>query len=198
MLNWTIKGFVNPFPHATLLQQTTFNIFCQKIENLCNWMDNPWLKVENIVTKKRNCSFWAISSFNTMFSKSRLLQRRQKASIWGKGLNFQIIILYYFSSNVYKQNNSKNVISGKCVSSDRSIIIEGKHYLYNRLWTNYFPFFEAKKKTISRNVDSSIFQRKCSILNNTENSLHNEYIFKLSINQLQYIQANIFPFPLNL
>ena len=46
--------------------------------------------------KRRNCSFWAISSFVTMFSKSRLLQRRQKASIWGKGLN--IIILQSSSS----------------------------------------------------------------------------------------------------
>ena len=35
--------------------------------------------------KRRNCSSWAISSFVTMFSKSCLLQRRQKASIWGKG-----------------------------------------------------------------------------------------------------------------
>ena len=36
--------------------------------------------------KSRNCTFCAISSFVTMFSKSCLLQRRQKASIWGKGL----------------------------------------------------------------------------------------------------------------
>ena len=36
--------------------------------------------------KWRNCTFCAISSFVNMFSKSRLLQRRQKASIWGKGL----------------------------------------------------------------------------------------------------------------
>ena len=36
--------------------------------------------------KRRNCSFWAISSLVTMFSKSCLMQRRQKASIWGKGL----------------------------------------------------------------------------------------------------------------
>ena len=26
----------NPFPHMTILQQTTLNIFCQKIENLYN------------------------------------------------------------------------------------------------------------------------------------------------------------------
>ena len=37
--------------------------------------------------KRRNCTFCAISFFVTMFSKSRLLQRRQKVSIWGKGLN---------------------------------------------------------------------------------------------------------------
>ena len=36
--------------------------------------------------KSRNCSFWAISSFVTMFSKSRLLRRRQKAFIWEKWL----------------------------------------------------------------------------------------------------------------
>ena len=33
--------------------------------------------------------FCAISSFVTMFSKSLLLQRRQKASIWGKGLKLK-------------------------------------------------------------------------------------------------------------
>ena len=41
--------------------------------------------------KRRNCPFWAISSFVTMFSKSLLLQMRQKASIWGKGLNSSIL-----------------------------------------------------------------------------------------------------------
>ena len=40
--------------------------------------------------KRRNVSFWAIFSFVTMFSKSCLLQRRQKASIWGKGLNMSV------------------------------------------------------------------------------------------------------------
>ena len=41
----------NHFPNMTILQQTTLNIFCQKIENLHNWMDNLWLKVESIVAK---------------------------------------------------------------------------------------------------------------------------------------------------
>ena len=44
-------------------------------------MDNLGLKVENIVAKEEIACFEAISSFVTMFSKSHLLQRRQKASI---------------------------------------------------------------------------------------------------------------------
>ena len=43
---------INTFPHTTILQQTTLNIVCQIIENLYNWMDNLWLKVENIVAKE--------------------------------------------------------------------------------------------------------------------------------------------------
>ena len=47
--------------------------------------------------KRRNCTFSAISSFVTMFSKSRLLQRRQKASIWGKGLiKFLVVFIKYW------------------------------------------------------------------------------------------------------
>ena len=45
--------------------------------------------------QRRNCSFWAISCFVTMISKSRLLQRRQKASIWGKGFTFYQIRLLW-------------------------------------------------------------------------------------------------------
>ena len=51
--------------------------------------------------KRRNCSFWAISFFVTMFSKSRLLQRRRKASIWGKGLNVSILDSHYFLFKLY-------------------------------------------------------------------------------------------------
>ena len=63
-------------------------------------MDYLWLKVENIVAKGKIARFWAISSFVTMFSKSCLLQRRQKASIWGKGLI--TCIRYYFQWNYHK------------------------------------------------------------------------------------------------
>ena len=43
----------NPFPHTTILQQTTLNTFCQKIENLYNWMDDLWLKVETLCQKEK-------------------------------------------------------------------------------------------------------------------------------------------------
>ena len=33
----------------TILQQTTLNVFYQNIENLHNWIDNLWRKVENIL-----------------------------------------------------------------------------------------------------------------------------------------------------
>ena len=42
-----------------LMHMTTLNIFCQKIENLYNWMDNLWLKVQHCC-KRRNCSSWVI------------------------------------------------------------------------------------------------------------------------------------------
>ena len=56
-------------------------------------MDNLWLKVENIVAKE---DFF---SFVTMFSKSCLLQRRQRASIWGKGLKHSNILELFNTSN---------------------------------------------------------------------------------------------------
>ena len=45
------SSFLNLFPHSTILQLTTLNILCQKIDNLYIWTDNLWLKVENIVAK---------------------------------------------------------------------------------------------------------------------------------------------------
>ena len=116
---------VNPFPHMTILKQTTLNIFCQKIETLYNWrlidsrdstpflteflsyisaasspthafpgfltfnwMDDLWLKEENIVAKEEIARFEQFLLLSLyMFSNSRLLQRRPKASIWENGLS---------------------------------------------------------------------------------------------------------------
>ena len=51
-------------------------------------MENGHNSYKNL-GKRRNCMFCAISSFVTIFSKRSLLQRRQKASMWGKGLYLQ-------------------------------------------------------------------------------------------------------------
>ena len=55
--------------------------------------------------KWRNCTFCAISSFVTMFSKSHLLQRRQKASIRGKGLTISFQVMSAEFLLVWRQTN---------------------------------------------------------------------------------------------
>ena len=59
----------NPFPHTTILQQTTLNMFCQKVENLYNWMDNLWRKVENIVAKGEIACFEQFLLLSLCFPK---------------------------------------------------------------------------------------------------------------------------------
>ena len=61
-LEWLVRKNVrqlfNPFYiQQNILQQMYSNIFCQKIENLYNWMDNLWLKVENIVANREIARF---------------------------------------------------------------------------------------------------------------------------------------------
>ena len=64
---WT---FVNPFPHTTILQQTTLKVFCQKIENLYNWIDNLSLKMENIVAKGEIARFEQFILLTLCFKKA--------------------------------------------------------------------------------------------------------------------------------
>ena len=87
---------INPFPHTEILQQMTLNVFCQKIENLHNWRDNLWQKVENIVAKEEIAQFVQFLLLSLCFSKSRLLQRCQKASIWGKGLMCAVMFVQHY------------------------------------------------------------------------------------------------------
>ena len=66
---WEIGQF-NPFPHTTILQQTTLNVSYQKVENLYNWMDNLWLKVENIVAKGEIARFVQFLLLSLCFQKA--------------------------------------------------------------------------------------------------------------------------------
>ena len=95
---------LKPFAQMTNLQQTTLKNTPKKwklplhestiIEYSCKHGD-----------KRRNCSFWAISSFVAMFSKSCLPQRRQKVSIWGKGV---IMSNFSFGYNVFNSIQKLN------------------------------------------------------------------------------------------
>ena len=64
-------------------------------------MDNLWLKVENIVSKGVIAHFEQFLLLSLCFQKA-LLQRRQIASIWGKGLHIYIFCI----SHRYLQKSS--------------------------------------------------------------------------------------------
>ena len=76
---------LNPFPHTTFLQQTTLNIFCQKIKNLYNWMNNLWLKVENIVSKGEIVRFEQFLLLSLCFQKAVCCRGVRKRLYEGKG-----------------------------------------------------------------------------------------------------------------
>ena len=75
----------NPFPHTTILQQTTLNICCQIIENLYNWIDNLWLKVENIVAKEEIAQNEQFLLLSLCFQKAVCCRGDRKRLYEGKG-----------------------------------------------------------------------------------------------------------------
>ena len=77
--------YLNPFPHKAILQQTTLNVFCQNIENLHNWMDNLWLKVENIVAKGEIACFVQFLLLPLCFHKAVCCRGVRKRLYEGKG-----------------------------------------------------------------------------------------------------------------
>ena len=79
------KGHINPFPHTTILQQTTLNVFCQNIENLRSWMDNLWQKVENIVAKGEIARFVQFLLLTLCFQKAICWRGVRKRLYEGKG-----------------------------------------------------------------------------------------------------------------
>ena len=71
--------------NTTNLQQTTLNIFCQNIENLYKWMDNLWLKVENIVAKGEIACFEQFLLLSLRFQKAVCCRGVRKCLYEGKG-----------------------------------------------------------------------------------------------------------------
>ena len=76
------KVKVNPFPHTTILQQTTLNIFCQKMENL---FELNGLKVENIVAKGEIAHFEQFLLLSLCFQKAICCRGVRKRLYEGKG-----------------------------------------------------------------------------------------------------------------
>ena len=79
-----VSPLFNPFPHTTILQQMTLNIFCQKMKNLYNWMDK-WLKVENIVAKGEIARFEQFLLLSLCFQKAVCCKGVRKRLHKGKG-----------------------------------------------------------------------------------------------------------------
>ena len=61
------------------------NIFCQNIENLRNWMDNLWQKVENIVAKGEIARFVQFLLLSLCFQKAVCCRGVRRHLYEGKG-----------------------------------------------------------------------------------------------------------------
>ena len=88
------KRQISLFPHMTILQQMTLNIFFQKIENLSNWMDNLWLKAENIVAKGQIARFEQFLHLSLGFLKAICCRGVSKGLYEGKGKFNDSSIIY--------------------------------------------------------------------------------------------------------
>ena len=93
---------------VTFLQQRTLNIFCQKMENLYNWMDNLWLKVENIVAKGEIVCFEQFLLLSLCFQKAAAAEASEsvfmRVKVWKnlkmacQFVHIQGVDIYYFCS----------------------------------------------------------------------------------------------------
>ena len=80
----------------TILTRTTLNILCQKIENLFNWMDNLWLKVENIVAKGEIACFEQFLLLSLYFQNTVCCRSVRKRLYEGNSLS------NYVAGNVHR------------------------------------------------------------------------------------------------
>ena len=105
----------NPFPHSTILQQTSLNIFCQNIENLYNSMDNLWLKMENIVAKGE------IARFEQFLLLSLCFQKDVSESVY---MRFWVMIKHLWNHLPLLKHLSKTIVT--CYEWKYDYLIEVK------------------------------------------------------------------------
>ena len=95
---------VNPFPHTTILQQTTLNVFCQNIENLyiIEWItyDKKWKTLWQKEKLHVLCNFFFC---HYVFKKPSAAEASESVYMWKRvKYHNQISILPYSSSIVQK------------------------------------------------------------------------------------------------
>ena len=106
-------------------------------------MNNQWLNVENIVAKGEIARFEQFLLLS-LFSNSRLLQRRQKVSIWGKGL-MPIMIVYAMMKGM---NPSVLMTSVEKDRTVKPLSDPYSHCLLDFSWTfQYVSFNECRFRT---------------------------------------------------
>ena len=72
----------------------------EKCINVCKITETSW---NHFCGKRRNCLFWAILTFVTIFFKSHLLQRYQK--IWERALNTAALVIISYCLRFYATFN---------------------------------------------------------------------------------------------
>ena len=98
--------------------------------------------------QRKNCSFWAISSFVTMFSKSGLLQRRLKASIWGKVLTISHI-----------QTTFENFVAeGKNSHDEPFLLLPQCFQFYSKVLHSFIEFFHSFEKSFWKYLFTTLFK----------------------------------------
>ena len=86
----------------TILQQTTLNIFCQNIENLYNWMDNLWLKVENIMAKGEFAVFVQFFFCHYVFRKTSAAEASEIVYMRERVQKDYEIYIYIYAKTVHE------------------------------------------------------------------------------------------------
>ena len=105
------------FHHNQQLQDNSAadDVFCQKIENLYNWMDNLWIQVENIVAKGEIARFEQFLLLILCFQKAVCCRGVRKSLYEGKG---------YWSNSLKEFNMTQMISTPTRVTDWSSTLIE--------------------------------------------------------------------------
>ena len=153
----------NPFPHTTILQQTTLNIFCQQIENLSNWMDNLWQKVENIVAKGEIAHFVQFILLSLCFQNAVCCSGIRKrlyfvccvSVVCGKGLRKN-----FWKTNVLLLNRVQKILAkGQVAHYDQihhNVFKLPLLYMRENMWESAYRDIVDKKQSLTLSVKKKL------------------------------------------